>query len=133
MAKRALLTPGFSPTKSDAPGTDCATYQFSVLDSPPSEGATAAGGWTCRLSRSEQSSHLTRSGKRAEADQPGPMTSPAWRSISSRRLVPSKVPPLMRDWASGLSTISQLSPMGGPGGSSRPRYDSSLRPPHTRS
>ena len=48
-AKLARLTPGLSPTKSDAPGTDCATYQFSVFDSPPSAAATDAGGWTCRL------------------------------------------------------------------------------------
>src|SRR5271166_794623 len=71
-AKPALSTPGLSPTKSDAPGTDCATYQFSVLGSPPSDGATAAGGWTWRLSLSEQSSHLTSRGKGADAVQPGP-------------------------------------------------------------
>src|ERR1019366_5822125 len=45
LANLARFTPGLSPTKSDAPGTDCATYQFSGLDSPPREGATDAGGW----------------------------------------------------------------------------------------
>jgi hypothetical protein len=132
-ANFARVTPFLRPTKSEAPGAEWATYQFSVFGSPPRDDATDAGGWTCRLSLSEQSSHLTRSGKRASGFHAGPMMSAEWWPISSRSVVPPKRPPLTRDSASGLSTISQLSPMGGPGGSSRPRSVWSLRPPHTRS
>src|SRR5580658_2504755 len=109
LANFARVTPGLRPTKSEAPGAECATYQFSVFGSPPRDCATDAGGCTCRLSRSEQSSHLTSSGKCADAFQAGPMTSAEWCSISSRSVVPPKRPPLTLDWASGLSTISQHS------------------------
>src|SRR5271166_3224376 len=73
--KPAGVTPGLSPTKSDAPGAECATYQFSVFGSPPRPAATAAGGCTWRLSLSEQSSHFTSTGKGSEGFQPGPMIS----------------------------------------------------------
>jgi hypothetical protein len=44
LVNAARVTPAFSPTKSDAPGAEWATYQFSVFGSPPRDGATAAGG-----------------------------------------------------------------------------------------
>ncbi len=111
--------PRLSPTKSEAPGAECATYQFSVLGSPPSSFATAAGGCTCRLSLSEQSSHLTSSGKGAGR---GPARAHDLGRMALDQLAQGRpaegAPPARRDWASGLSTISQLSPIGGPGGSS---------------
>jgi hypothetical protein len=132
-SKAARVTPAFSPTKREAPGTECATYQFSALASPPSALATSAGGWTWRLRRSEQSSHFTRSGKRLFLGHSGPISLSEWRSISSCSFIPLYEPPRTTDWASGLSVISQLSPMGFPAGSLRPRSDSRRRPPHTRS
>ena len=49
------------------------------------------------------------------------MTSAPWRSISLRRGVPAYGPPRTTDWASGRSTISQLSPIGGPVGQLPPQ------------
>ena len=127
------VTPRLRPTIRWAPGVVSAMYQFSVFGSPPRAAATAMGGWTWRLRRSRQSSHLMRMGKGREEGHFGPMIRAVFFSRSWRSDCPSKLPCVATDWASGRSTISQLSPIGRAEGRVRPREEASPWPPQTRS
>ena len=132
-ANAARVAPFFRPTIRPASPDVSAMNQFSVFGSPPMAGAMSAGGCTCRLSRSRQSSHLIKIGNGRSAGHSGPMISgPRWVS-TSRIFMPSRVPPTQIDCASGRSTTSQLSPIGPSRGKFRCNEDSSTRPPHTRS
>ncbi len=96
-------------------------YQFSVFGSPPSSAATAAGGCTCRLRRSRQSSHLTSRGKLpglrpARAHQLGPRARRSASAGSGPPAVPRRRPTAPR--AGPRSPSSRRS--GRPPGSRRP-------------
>ena len=82
------VTPRFNPTNRCASAVECAMYQFSVFGSPLSSPATYAGGCTCRLSRSRQSSHFTKIGNGRSAGHFGPITSEARVAISERSVMP---------------------------------------------
>ena len=132
-SKSSFVTPVLRPAIKPAPGAASATYQFSVLGSPQSCGAAVAGGCTCRLRRSVQSSHFTKMGKGRARGQSAPRIHSVCVSINSCRELPLCGPSATMDWVSGRSTTSQVSPILFPLDNSRPKISSRRRPPQTRS
>ncbi len=123
------VTPSLSPRTALALPAALYTYQFSTLLSPPKSFAADSSGWTWTLSASEASSHFTSTGKRSQASQRGPMIYSEFSRTASRNVIPENFPPSTVQQISGLSDISQLSPIAADFGSGLENSSNRARPP----